>query len=87
MNVQVVGDLLIAAQQLWIMEDVETWLGLIAQVQKEHGSAFAILDARQGLTIASAPRRSASTFSPRQRCASACVRRSSPSGTASATPR
>ncbi len=57
MNVQVVGDLLIAAQQLWIMEDVETWLGLIAQVQKEHGSAFAILDARQGLTIASAPRR------------------------------
>ena len=39
------------------MEDVETWLGLIAQVQKEHGSAFAILDARQGLTIASAPRR------------------------------
>lgn len=57
MNVQVVGDLLIAAQQCWALEDVETWLRLIEQVLKDHGCAFAILDTRQGLAIASAPRR------------------------------
>lgn len=57
MDVQVDGDLLISRQRNWVLADVEAWLDLIQRVRQEQGRVFAILDARQGLAIAAAPRR------------------------------